>query len=234
MVRREEIEILDQKASEDLRGAEVLLKYDDELLTLAGFHLQQFLEKKMKVSLQKHYVKYPKTHDLSALLDLFPQNKISEADDEFVQILSQYAVELRYGMCTDPPWSGQQMLEKVKNLRSALSPFGIVHERNVLGRILLINETLTELIDDVVRDAEERTTIIMIAAVLLRGQRNRQSKEQGVGTQKGILNVAQSRCSLDEPALQTNDFVPDTLGEMCNQDKYENHLLIKRCANVRD
>ncbi|MCL1811306.1 MAG: HEPN domain-containing protein [Methanomassiliicoccaceae archaeon] len=123
MVRRDGIEVLDQKADEDLRGAEILLQTDEELLALVGFHLQQFLEKKMKVSLQEHFVKYPKTHDLSALLDLFPQSRITEADNEFAQILSQYAVESRYGLYTDPPWDGRQMLEKTKELADRIRSF---------------------------------------------------------------------------------------------------------------
>jgi len=114
MVRYDDIEILEQKAANDLLGAEVLLDSAHELPALIGFHLQQFVEKRMKVSLQKHDIAYPKTHDLLMLLELFPQEKVSEDDEFFAQILSQFAVDSRYGEYVEPPWDGRQMLEKAK------------------------------------------------------------------------------------------------------------------------
>ena len=114
MVQSEGIEILERRAAEDLWIAEMILDNNDELMAQISFHLQQFIKKRMEVGLRERLVKYPKTHDLSVLLDLFPQEKISETDKEFVQILSKYAAESRYELCTDPPWSGRQMLEKAK------------------------------------------------------------------------------------------------------------------------
>ena len=68
----------------------------------------------MKISLQKHCVDYPKTHDLVVLLNLFPREKIDDDDKTFADILSQFAVGSRYGDHIEPPWSGRQMLEKAK------------------------------------------------------------------------------------------------------------------------
>ncbi|MCL2786108.1 MAG: HEPN domain-containing protein [Methanomassiliicoccaceae archaeon] len=114
MVQYDDIAALRQRATEDLRVAEIILDHDDELLTQMGFHLQQFLEKRMKVCLQEHNVDYPKTHDLVLLLELFPQEKISDNDRTFAYILSRYAVELRYGIRSAPPLDGRQMLERAK------------------------------------------------------------------------------------------------------------------------
>ncbi|MCL2786192.1 MAG: HEPN domain-containing protein [Methanomassiliicoccaceae archaeon] len=114
MVRSEDIGILKLRASEDLRVAKMIIDADDELSAHIGFNLQQFLEKTMKASLMEHDVKYPKTHDLAILLKLFPQEKISEEDKIFTYVLSQFAVESRYGHCPSSPWDGQQMLEKSK------------------------------------------------------------------------------------------------------------------------
>jgi len=114
MVQYDDIEILELRAAEDLSGAEALLENERDYPTLILFHLQQFVEKSMKVSLRKHDVGYPRTHDLSVLLELFPQERISEDDDIFAHLLSQFAVGSRYGEYAEPPWSGRQMLEKAK------------------------------------------------------------------------------------------------------------------------
>ena len=114
MVQSDSINVLRQRAAEDLRAAEILIDSNDELIAPIGFHLQQFIEKKMKVILAEHGIKYPKTHDLSILLELFPHEKISEDDEMFAQIISRFAVESRYEKFSVPPMDGQQMLEKVK------------------------------------------------------------------------------------------------------------------------
>ena len=114
MVQSESINILRQRAEEDLQAAEILLDRNDELMAQIGFFLQQFVEKRMKVSLAEHGIKYPKTHDLSILLELFPQEKIGEDDEMFAQIISRFAVESRYDKFSVPPMDGQQMLNKVK------------------------------------------------------------------------------------------------------------------------
>jgi HEPN domain-containing protein len=114
MVPYDDVDILRQRAAEDLEGAEIILNNNDELLALIGFHLQQFVEKMMKIGLREHDIDYPKTHDLVLLLELFPQKKVSEEDETFAYILSRFAVESRYGRRSVPPMDGRQMLEKAK------------------------------------------------------------------------------------------------------------------------
>jgi HEPN domain-containing protein len=87
---------------------------DDEHLYLIGFHLQQYVEKKMKADLQRHGVDYPRTHDLGVLLRAYPRKDISEDDRMFLHILSRFAVESRYNDFFMPPLDGQQMLIKAK------------------------------------------------------------------------------------------------------------------------
>ena len=112
MAQYNDAEILEQKAAQDLLGAEILLEKSDELLDLVGFHLQQFIEKKMKASLNRHGIVYPRTHDLRALLRLFPREDVGEDDVMFLHILSRLAVESRYNDYFAPPLDGQQMFDR--------------------------------------------------------------------------------------------------------------------------
>ena len=114
MVQSESINILRQRAAEDLQVAEIILGNDDELITQIGFHLQQFVEKRMKVCLAEHGIDYPKTHDLVMLLRLFPQKQIRDDNKTFAHILSRFAVESRYDEMTAPPLDGQQLLNEAK------------------------------------------------------------------------------------------------------------------------
>ena len=114
MAHYDDIEILERKAAEDLLSAEILLNNNDELLSQIGFHLQQFTEKKMKTILLRKHIDYPKTHDLLTILNLFPQERITEEDELFAYVLSRFAVESRYHDHFSPPMDGQQMLERTK------------------------------------------------------------------------------------------------------------------------
>ena len=114
MGQHDDVRVLDQRADEDLMVAELIIDNNDELLEQIGFHLQQFVEKKMKVSLKRHNVDYPLTHDIARLLKLFPREKVSEDDKMFAYTLSHYAVESRYGEEPESPWDGQYMLDKAK------------------------------------------------------------------------------------------------------------------------
>lgn len=98
-----------QKAANDLRSAEIGLRHEAPLDTVA-FHLQQAAEKLMKGLLASRGIVYPKTHDLDELLDLIPA--------EFPDIHSfrerllgwnSYAVEMRYDIGVYP--DQQEMLE---------------------------------------------------------------------------------------------------------------------------
>ena len=119
MVQSNDIDILRQRAAEDLLSAEIILENNDELLAQIGFHLQQFIEKNMKASLQEHGIKYPFTHDLVLLFSLFPNKKVEE-DEIFAHILSRFAVESRYSMHSAPPYDGQQLLDKTKRFATMI------------------------------------------------------------------------------------------------------------------
>ena len=114
MARSDDVKILKQRSAEDLKVAEMIVDNDDEMIAHIGFNLQQFLEKKMKASLYENGIDYPKTHDLAALLKLFPQKRVGEKEKMFAYILSQYAVESRYSDDPLPPLDGQQLLSETK------------------------------------------------------------------------------------------------------------------------
>ena len=63
-------------AKVNLKAANSLLEHktDDELyLNMAAYHLQQTTELAIKHVLETNGIKYPKTHDISELLELVPE-----------------------------------------------------------------------------------------------------------------------------------------------------------------
>jgi HEPN domain-containing protein len=110
----ENAETLRRKSEEDFRVAEILLSSGYELPLQIGFHLQQFIEKKMKAYLQEHGIDYPKTHDLLLLLKLFPRKKITEEDEMYAYILSRFALESGYHDSFEPPLDGGQLMDRTK------------------------------------------------------------------------------------------------------------------------
>jgi HEPN domain-containing protein len=112
MGKYDDADILEQRAAEDLRAAETLLEKDDGLLEHIGFHLQQFVEKKMKAELSRRRVNYPWTHDLGAILKLFPHGNITEDEKILLYILSRFAQESRYIDYFAPPPDVRQMLDR--------------------------------------------------------------------------------------------------------------------------
>jgi HEPN domain-containing protein len=67
------------------------------------FHAQQAAEKAIKAVLLEHKIRFPRTHDLGALIVLIQQHAVKWpfAPDE-VEALSPFAVETRYPDDTDP------------------------------------------------------------------------------------------------------------------------------------
>jgi len=114
MVRSEDAATLERIAAGDLLAAQIIFEADEELIEHIGFHLQQFIEKTMKASLQRHDIDYPKTHDLVILLELFPYEKVTEEEEIFAYILSRFVVESRCSMSSTSPLHSQQLLEKTK------------------------------------------------------------------------------------------------------------------------
>ncbi len=47
---------------------------DDGMLNIVGYHFQQTVELALKHILETHTIKYPKTHDISDLLEELPMN----------------------------------------------------------------------------------------------------------------------------------------------------------------
>lgn len=63
----------------------------------ACFHAQQCIEKYLKARLQESNILFPKTHDLTALLDLVkPNEPLWEAFRPGLNRLSIYAIRFRY------------------------------------------------------------------------------------------------------------------------------------------
>jgi HEPN domain-containing protein len=101
MIKRE-FEVLFELAEADLKVVERLLNEEEIKEEILLFHLQQAVEKLLKVLLSLNKVEYPKIHDIERLIKLCNQNKIvlPEYVEEFVK-LTPYAVEFRYGLLID-------------------------------------------------------------------------------------------------------------------------------------
>ena len=84
------------KATHDLRAAQIGIGNEAPLDTVA-FHLQQCAEKLIKAFLNWKQVQYPKTHVLTALLDLAVLHQ-PDLEDFRPRLLGMvtYAVEMRY------------------------------------------------------------------------------------------------------------------------------------------
>ena len=66
------------------------------LLESLCFHAQQAAEKSVKAVLVHHGVSFPKTHNLTALIELLPARCSPPPDTGRVKELSAYAVNARY------------------------------------------------------------------------------------------------------------------------------------------
>src|SRR4029450_11176249 len=86
-----------RKAEEDVEAARALAARRPPLRDIVCFHCQQAVEKYLKALLQEPSIKFPKTHDLEALLDLLGShgstlNRLRRRLDA----LTIFAVEYRY------------------------------------------------------------------------------------------------------------------------------------------
>lgn len=67
--------------------------------TVIGFHAQQACEKCLKSALASVGTEFPRTHDLLRLIELLDAQGIAvPASAQWIDALSPYAVEARYGM----------------------------------------------------------------------------------------------------------------------------------------
>jgi HEPN domain-containing protein len=85
------------RADEDLAACRILVDRESLVRAAVGFHAQQAAEKLLKALLTWHQIEFPKTHDLTALLDLVAtvhadlSASLSDLDE-----LTPYAIETRY------------------------------------------------------------------------------------------------------------------------------------------
>ena len=86
------------KADKDLKTAKLVMANGEmELYEAVCFHTQQAAEKYLKALLIKFDITPPKTHDLSALLNLLKSNTAVESRFyESAEFLNPYAVDIRY------------------------------------------------------------------------------------------------------------------------------------------
>lgn len=84
-------------ASSDLHLATIALPDPDVLRNQIAFHAQQTAEKAIKAVLISRHIRFPRTHDLEALIEIFQLAGVSwpfAAGD--IGALSPFAVETRY------------------------------------------------------------------------------------------------------------------------------------------
>jgi len=67
-----------------------------ELTSITCYHIQQYVEKMLKAKLTDLGIGYSKTHDIGQLLELFPDDRLSEGFIEEADRLTGYCVNTRY------------------------------------------------------------------------------------------------------------------------------------------
>ena len=86
-----------EKARQDLRSCDSLLREDPPLLYPACFHAQQAAEKYLKALLAWRGTEFPKTHSIEQLLDLVERADAAVASQLVeAQGLTAYGVDIRY------------------------------------------------------------------------------------------------------------------------------------------
>ena len=115
-------EVFFKKATVDLNSAKIILEYFEsgkvELdLEVIMFHLQQSVEKFIKVLLDYNLIKFPHSHDIEELILLINANNIKIINDieNFIP-LSEYAVEGRYSIILDDIDDVGKYIEQLEEL----------------------------------------------------------------------------------------------------------------------
>jgi HEPN domain-containing protein len=86
------------------------------------FHAQQCAEKYLKACLQEADVAIPRTHDLAALLDLLlTKDPLLETLRSALNLLSSYAVEVRYPGEAATKEHAEEALSRCRHIREVLS-----------------------------------------------------------------------------------------------------------------
>ncbi len=107
-----------KKAKEDEELLKSILTETQIADSIFGFHAQQAVEKLLKAILSNAKVIFPKTHDLSVLIDLLVQSQITIPFlDDDLEELTPYAVTFRYDESSDKILDRQKSLTLVRSLR---------------------------------------------------------------------------------------------------------------------
>jgi HEPN domain-containing protein len=112
-------------AENDYQAALILAHAEKPQIDAAGFHLQQAVEKSLKVWLGLKGIDYPRTHDLNPLLGLL------EDQEEYIEPfwtlleLNPFAVQFRYELPGEDFYNFEQLAHLTKQL--------ITHVQSVLG-----------------------------------------------------------------------------------------------------
>tara|TARA_B100001964_G_scaffold162565_1_gene178422 strand:+ start:275 stop:682 length:408 start_codon:yes stop_codon:yes gene_type:complete len=91
------------KAEEDFRTAEYTLTMPENCpYSTVCFHCQQCVEKYVKAILVWRSIEFPRIHDIGELIDSLPEDIALLLSEEEQELLSDYAVVVRYPMEDEP------------------------------------------------------------------------------------------------------------------------------------
>ncbi len=116
------VEVLLRKARADESPVEKLLPDPTSQDEIIGFHAQQAVEKLLKGVLAYYRVPYPRIHDLTELMDLLHEHKISLPENlEEIDRLTPFATVFRYAeLAAEPPHAFDRAwaLDLVRRMRA--------------------------------------------------------------------------------------------------------------------
>ncbi len=104
-------------AARDCNALRVLAADSSTADEAVGFHAQQAVEKCLKAVLILHLIEFRKTHALDELIDLLKKHELPlPPDQDELDILTPYAVLLRYDFDVCEPLSREATISLVKNV----------------------------------------------------------------------------------------------------------------------
>lgn len=104
-------------AAIDIAACKALYAAPDMVDTVIGFHAQQACEKCLKAVLSARGVELTRTHDLLRLVELLAARGIEiPAGARWIDELSPYAVEARYGMVAPGALNCRRALATIEEL----------------------------------------------------------------------------------------------------------------------
>lgn len=107
-------------AATDLRLSQTSIDFSAEFKAIAAFHAQQCAEKAIKAYLTHHKVRFPKSHDIEALVEFVKQVDAPLAKKlEKCKALTIYAVTYRYPDAERKPLTLAKVRAAIKLAKSA-------------------------------------------------------------------------------------------------------------------